>query len=734
MDCLLETFIDFQSLNAQMSTLLLAADSFWMNPKSWWAMAQVVLGLGFVIFVHELGHFLVAKACGVKCEKFYVGFDAFDIKIGDRVIVPKSLVKWQWGETEYGIGIVPLGGYVKMLGQDDNPGNIEKEVERSKIGEDTVEDTELSETGWYDRSKMDPRSFLAKSVPQRMAIISAGVIFNLIFAAMFAAFAFKSGVNYEPPVVGNVVSGGPAWQNNLAGVSVTSVGGKKVEGYFPFRDMSEIIALHGAKPIDLEFTRPGQSSVEKISVTPEMIERMGMKLPLIGITSTAIPKIADDDDFAIKSQPAYEVRDQFQKGDEIVSVGNVPVKNWTDLQYALAAKIDQEVQFEVQRESSVGEPDTVSVVVGANPRRETGIYTEWGPVAAIRIGSPAEAAGFQVGDVVTQINNQPKRDLFTLDQRLTKIARDNQGTAIEFQIKRADEELTLSVVPIVPYGLGRPESGRPLSVNSIGLAIETTNIIEESSIEGIKPGHELVDIEFVFADDEAKKAFTEVATNPKVDLVAKKVPYLLFFQQTVPGSEWQTIDSTVQMLPVGTEMKVTTREKGNEAEEDYVVSEFVTTKSSQFFNPTRGIKLSSLQHNYQSQTWGDAFKYGCWQTWNDCRRIGKFLKKLFVGGISPKSLGGPGTIAVVATSEASQGTSRLLLFLTLLSANLAIVNFLPIPVLDGGHFLFLCYEGLFRRPVSEKVQMVLTYAGLFLILGLMAFVIYLDATRISGMM
>ena len=734
MDCLLETFIDFQALNGQASALLLAADSFWMNPKSWWAMAQVVLGLGFVIFVHELGHFLLAKSFGVKCEKFYVGFDAFDIKIGDRVIIPKSLVKWQWGETEYGIGIVPLGGYVKMLGQDDDPRNIEKEVERSKLGNDTEEDEQLSETGWHDRSKMDPRSFLAKSVPQRMAIISAGVIFNLFFAIIFAALAFKSGVNYEPPIVGSVVSGGPAWENDLAGVSVTSVGGKKVEGYFPFRDMAEIIALHGAKPIDLEFTRPGSSDVEKISVTPEMIERMGMKLPLIGITGAVVPKIADDDDFAIKSQPAYEVRDQFQKNDMIVSVGSVPVKNASDLQYALAAKIDKEVQFEVQRESSTGVAETATVVVGTNPRRETGIVTEWGPVAAIRIGSPAEKAGFQVGDVVTQINNQPRKDLLTLDQRLARNARDNRDTPIDFQIKRGDEELTLSVVPNIPRGIGRPESGRPLSVNSIGLAIETTNIIEESSIDGINPGDELVDIEFVFPDDDAKKAFKEVATNSKVDLIATQVPHLLFFKRTVPGSEWQTIDSTVQMLPIGANMKVTTREQGSESEEDYVVSEFATTESSQFFNPTRGIKLTSLQHNYKSHSWGDAFRYGALQTWNDCRRIGKFLKKLFVGGISPKSLGGPGTIAVVATSEASQGTSRLLLFLTLLSANLAIVNFLPIPVLDGGHFLFLCYEGLFRRPVSERVQMVLTYAGLFLILGLMAFVLYLDATRISGMM
>ena len=68
---------------------------------------------------HELGHFLVAKWCGVKCEKFYVGFDV-PIKILGLQL-PSKLFHFQWGETEYGVGIIPLGGYVKMLGQDDDP-------------------------------------------------------------------------------------------------------------------------------------------------------------------------------------------------------------------------------------------------------------------------------------------------------------------------------------------------------------------------------------------------------------------------------------------------------------------------------------------------------------------------------------------------------------------------------------------------------------------------------------
>src|SRR3990172_12440144 len=93
-----------------------------------WIILKVLIGLGLVIFVHELGHFLVAKACGVKCEKFYLGFDV-PIKLGP-IALPRTLGKFQWGETEYGVGVIPLGGYVKMLGQDDNPANAQKEAER----------------------------------------------------------------------------------------------------------------------------------------------------------------------------------------------------------------------------------------------------------------------------------------------------------------------------------------------------------------------------------------------------------------------------------------------------------------------------------------------------------------------------------------------------------------------------------------------------------------------------
>src|ERR1700750_80468 len=104
---------------------LIAALTWFLVPAHWLTILTVAAGLGFVIFVHELGHFLVAKACGVKCEKFYLGFDIYGLKI----------FHFQWGETEYGIGILPLGGYVKMLGQDDNPNNAADERARATIGD-----------------------------------------------------------------------------------------------------------------------------------------------------------------------------------------------------------------------------------------------------------------------------------------------------------------------------------------------------------------------------------------------------------------------------------------------------------------------------------------------------------------------------------------------------------------------------------------------------------------------
>ena len=99
-------------------------------------------------------------------------------------------------------------------------------------------------------------------------------------------------------------------------------------------------------------------------------------------------------------------------------------------------------------------------------------------------------------------------------------------------------------------------------------------------------------------------------------------------------------------------------------------------------------------------------------------RVFDVLGKLVTLQLSPKNLGGPLMIAAVAGSEASQGIPRLLIFLTFLSANLAILNFLPIPALDGGHMMFLTAEAVTGKPVDERLQGTLTLIGVVCLLGL----------------
>lgn len=707
-----------------MDGCVILAESFWLQPSNWWAMLQVVFGLGAVIFVHELGHFLLAKACGVKCDKFYVGFDV-PIKLFGQTIIPGKLLSWTWGETEYGIGSIPLGGYVKMLGQDDNPGNIEEQVKDS-IAEGESSESAFLESGLVDRSKLDPRSYLAKSVPQRMAIISAGVIFNLIFAVLFAAWAFKSGVDYEPPMIGSVIGSGPAWVNGMTGAQIESIGGKEVKDYFTYMDMAQEIVFNGdEKPLEVKYKPIDGGESVVVSLTPKRgFIREAADLPLIGVEQRLTPVIGKRG--TVGGAAASKADPPFEPGDVVVEVNGTKINNDIDLRQVLARDADIVTEFVLERTTGKGDKastETIKTLVQPTPMNRLGFSVGWKPFSAIQKGSPAEKFGLKVGDELMRINGEDRGDLLTLDKRLIRMIRDKQ-VPVKMEIKRAggsSEEI--EITPIVPRLLASIGPNQPLAIDSLGVAIPMDLVVESvepgsaAQTGGLAKGDELVSVKYLLSDEQKKiDAYAEI----------KKDPLVNFVDDT---TTWAEVSANLEMLESGTEVELSVK-RGEEAK-----SLVMKTVASQvYFQGKRGITLKSLQKNYKSETWGDALKYGALQVKNDANRVWMTLVKLIRGKISPKNLGGPGTIAMAATSEASRSTSRLLLFLTFLSANLAIVNFLPIPILDGGHMLFLAYEGIFRRPVSERVQLVLTYAGLIMILGLMLFVIFLDVGRISSLM
>jgi len=429
----------------------------------------MMLGLGAVIFVHELGHFLVAKACGVKCDKFYVGFDAFDIKIGDRVIVPKSLVKCQVGETEYGIGILPLGGYVKMLGQDDNPANMEEEIKRSMADGEDVGDA--MSAGLIDRDKMDPRSFLAKSVIQRMAIISAGVIFNLAFAVLFAAIAFKSGVKYTPPSVGNVVGGAAGWENNLVGAEIVRIGDEQVEGnYFTQGDMIHSIVINGdQEPMEFEVVRYGESESEVIQMTPRKgIRRALPDIPFLGVASRVKPVIGKEG--ALDGTAAAKADTAFAYNDKMVEINGEKIETDIDMRRVLGRDSDLPAVFVLERTDEDGKTTTLETTVPPNPIRRFGFGLTWGKIAAIQKYSPAQSAGLQVGDEITKVNGESRSDLLIFDRQMIMAARAKQ--TIVLTVVRDGQEQEISIEPVVPNVISDLGDNQPIAIDALGVAID----------------------------------------------------------------------------------------------------------------------------------------------------------------------------------------------------------------------------------------------------------------------
>jgi len=144
----------------------------------------------------------------------------------------------------------------------------------------------------------------------------------------------------------------------------------------------------------------------------------------------------------------------------------------------------------------------------------------------------------------------------------------------------------------------------------------------------------------------------------------------------------------------------------------------------------RGLKLMTQTQVLKAEDMGQAVRMGFNKTFTWIRLIYRQLSALVTGALSPKNMSGPVGIASTAYAVADTDLNMLILFLGIISVNLAVVNFLPIPILDGGHMVFLIYEGLRGKPASQAVFAAANYLGLGLIASLMLFVICLDFSRL----
>ncbi|MDX9730152.1 MAG: RIP metalloprotease RseP [Bdellovibrionales bacterium] len=437
-----------------------------MNLASIFSYAvPMIIMLGLLIFVHELGHFLVAKFYKVRVEVFSLGFG-------------KKIASFRRGDTEYCVAAIPLGGYVKMYGDDPS--------------------AEISEA---NRAV----SFLHKPVGQRIAIVLAGPLMNLLFAFILYTSISMIGEKALYPGIGDIEPTSAAAQAGFKpGDTVIEVkdasGATKQLGTWSAFDA--VIQDNPSTQLSFKVQR-SNGATEIIDVTPKLVPNphiLGWKKEVGGIEGLSFMSRAST--IAVLSADGAAAKAGLRTGDTITKINATPIRRWRELvQSAETFAGKAEIQITVQRgllESFLDEkskPETLdfSLTVpkeangkqGLEALRALGFDQPDLYLASVEKGSPAEAAGLKPGDLLRAIADQ---ELTSFDQVMGLIRSFDGEKPLKFDVARNGEALSLEITPNVKKRMnnqGQEESRfevgiRPMIIDDIPQTVDITtgNVLE----------------------------------------------------------------------------------------------------------------------------------------------------------------------------------------------------------------------------------------------------------------
>jgi len=670
----------------------------------------VALGFGAVVLVHEFGHFIVAKLSDVKVEAFSIGFpptlagirraeDGYHIRILPKFF-PKEgdpdggKISFTLGknakasETEYRIGVIPIGGFVKMLGQEDTG---------------PVKTTD------------DPRSYANKPATTRMAILAAGVICNVISAMLIFMIVFLIGIELPPAVVGAVVPNSPAALAGLkAGDEVIEIAGKSEN--LDFSNIQIAAALSDVnEPVKMTI-RHEDDTEEEITIVAKLLKGNPMRLfGVIPAWSLTIAKVTD-------VEKLYETTDLLP-GDRIKSVNGKEVCNYWDLKPVVFDSLVSELEVVAEREDASGNTELIETRIGLEMvpalrevQSESDLCHIYSIVPRLRITSvPRKSVSFKdkllskigvrkhtvdephlkIGDIILGIG-EVENPTF---KELRDVTEEYENRELGIKVLRTDangfeKALMFSVEPKRPRGGDRALIG-------IGVALDAEHAIvgKTIAVEGGAGKPEIPRGAVITAvDGTAVSNFYDVIREIR-RYPGQRVTIDWRFNEDVAGNAALDVDSDVESITV----------KSTFAE---------------------SVPFDDLKRLYKAGNPVEAVGMGYKKTLMFITQTYLTLRRLVSRDVSPKSLIGPvGILAASYTLVSERPFVYYAYFLGLISACIAVVNFLPLPPLDGGLVVLLLVEKIKGSALSEWTQGIIAYAGWVLIAGFFLYITFNDVVR-----
>jgi regulator of sigma E protease len=681
---------------------------------------KVIIGFGAVVLTHEFGHFIVAKLSGIKVEAFSIFmpptlFGVRKTKDGLRFrFLPtlfakedaesggeqsSSADKKEDDRTEYRIGLIPFGGFVKMLGQED-------------VGSAKTSD--------------DPRSFANKPAGVRMGVLTAGVVFNAISAIIIFMIVFLVGIKLPPPVVGGVIPDSPAAR---AGI----------------KPSDEIIAIADeSKDIDFSYIRVEAALSDENEAVPIKVKHENGSIedfalvaegkfrdPMIAFgilqpSSLTITEVSDPNKLYSKTG--------LLPGDKVVAINGKEVQNSWELEKIVENSLASEVTLLAERTSKAGKPLLVNSKTGLElvppmfspSTRKNGSHI-YSMVPRLRMEnievqkSPwmkITAKGRQLLEKTGIIEKTKEKPFVQSGDVILSVGDVICPTSQEFReaIKGyPDKELPIKVLRTDADGIEkvqtinvRPKGHKDANDAAIGISFapmfDTKHSVVAKTID-TEGGPEKLEI-------------PRGATITAVDGAAVSNFYDVIGEiQKHPG-ERITIDWRLDAETAGS---ATLNVDNNNKDSITVKSDFAEY-----------IPFGRFERLYKASGPIDAVTMGLRKTIMFIAQTYATLKGLIVGLISPKTalMGPVGIIALSYRVVAHEPLIYYLYLLGLISAVIAVFNFLPLPPFDGGLVVLLLIEKIKGSALSERTQGIIAYTGWVLIGAFVLYVTFNDIMRI----